>query len=71
MAIQAINSRNQIPGHVVEIIWGPVVSEVDVETASGIITSVVTSRSIKNMNLKVGDVVVTVFKATEVLLAKG
>jgi molybdopterin-binding protein len=71
MAIQAINSRNQIAGRIVEIIWGPVVSEVDVETTSGIITSVVTSRSIKNMNLKVGDVVVTVFKATEVLLAKG
>ena len=71
MAIQAINSRNQIPGRVVEIIWGPVVSEVDVETAAGVVTSVVTSRSIKSMNLKVGDVVVTVFKATEVLLAKG
>ena len=70
MAIQAINSRNQIPGRVVEIIWGPVVSEVDVETAAGIVTSVVTSRSIKGMDLKVGDVVVTVFKATEVLLAK-
>jgi molybdopterin-binding protein len=71
MAIQAINSRNQLPGRVVEIIWGPVVSEVDVETPSGIVTSVVTTRSIKNLDLHVGDVVVAVFKATEVLIAKG
>lgn len=70
MAIHAINSRNQLPGRVVEIVHGPVVSEVDIETASGIVTSIVTSRSLKTLNLQVGHEVLAVFKATEVLLAK-
>lgn len=70
MVIHAINSRNQIPGRIVEIVLGPVVSEVDVETTSGIVTSIVTTRSIKSLNLQVGSEVLAVFKATEVMLAK-
>jgi molybdopterin-binding protein len=70
MVIHAINSRNQLPGRIVEIVLGPVVSEVDIETASGIATSIVTTRSIKNLNLPVGHEVLAVFKATEVLIAR-
>lgn len=70
MSITAINARNQFKGIVREIIRGPVLSEVDVETAAGIVTSVITSRSIDSLNIKVGDEVLTVFKSTEVLLAK-
>lgn len=69
-AITAINARNQFKGIVTEIIRGPVLSEVDVNTAAGIVTSVITTRSIDALNIKVGDPIVTVFKATEVLLAK-
>jgi molybdopterin-binding protein len=69
-AIVAINARNQFKGKIKEIIPGAVVSEVDVETAAGIVTSVVTSRSIADLKLKVGSEVLTVFKSTEVLLAK-
>lgn len=69
MTIHAINTRNQLPGKVVEIVTGQVVSEVLVETQAGIISSVVTTRSIKNMGLKLGHDVIAVFKATEVLLA--
>ena len=48
MTITAINVRNQFRGKVREIIEGPVVSEVDVETPAGlIVTSVITTRSIK------------------------
>ncbi|HWK53826.1 MAG TPA: molybdopterin-binding protein [Hyphomicrobiales bacterium] len=70
MSIGAINARNQFKGTVKEIIRGPVLSEVDVETAAGTVTSVITSRSIDTLNIKVGDEVLTVFKSTEVLLAK-
>lgn len=70
MAVHAINTRNQLSGRVVEILLGPVVSEVDIETASGIVTSVVTTRSIRSLDLQVGHEVLAVFKATEVLLAK-
>ncbi len=70
MPIVAINARNQFKGKVKEIIRGPVLSEVDVETPAGVVTSVITTRSIDNLKLSIGDDVLTVFKSTEVLVAK-
>jgi len=70
MAIQAINVRNQFRGKVKEIIAGPVVSEVDIETPHGIVTSVITSRSVDELRLKVGSEVIALVKSTEVSLAK-
>jgi molybdopterin-binding protein len=70
MSIQAINVRNQFRGKVKAIIEGPVVSEVDVETPAGIVTSVITTRSIKDLGLTQGSEVVALVKATEVSIAK-
>lgn len=69
MAIQAINVRNQFRGRVKEIIRGDVVSEVDVETSSGIVTSVITTRSVDELGLKSGSEVVALVKSTEVSIA--
>ena len=70
MSISAINARNQFKGTIKEIILGPVVSEVDVETPFGLVTSVITTRSLKQLNLVVGSEVLALVKATEVALAK-
>ena len=70
MSIQAINVRNQFRGRVKEIIRGDVVSEVDVETSSGIVTSVITTRSVDDLQLVVGSEVVALVKSTEVSIAK-
>lgn len=70
MSIQAINVRNQFRGKIKEIIAGPVVSEVDVETPAGIVTSVITTRSIRDLGLVIGTEVVALVKATEVSIAK-
>jgi molybdopterin-binding protein len=70
MSIQAINVRNQFKGKVREIIRGDVVSEVDVETPWGIVTSVITTRSVDDLNLIVGSDVVALVKSTEVSIAK-
>ena len=70
MSITAINVRNQFRGRVKEVIEGPVVSEVDVETPSGlIVTSVITTRSIKELGLVVGKEVIALVKSTEVSIA--
>jgi molybdopterin-binding protein len=70
MSITAINVRNQFRGRVKEIIEGPVVSEVDVETPSGqIVTSVITTRSVKELGLAPGKDVVALVKSTEVSIA--
>ncbi len=70
MNIQAINVRNQFRGRIKEIITGPVVSEVDIDTGLGIVTSVVTTRSIAELNLAVGSEVLALVKSTEVSIAK-
>ncbi len=70
MTISAINVRNQFRGTIKEIIEGPVVSEVDVQTAAGlVVTSVITTRSVKELNLTVGKEVVALVKSTEVSIA--
>ena len=70
MSITAINVRNQFRGRIREVIEGPVVSEIDVETPSGlIVTSVITTRSIRELGLVVGKEVIALVKATEVSIA--
>jgi len=69
MSIQAINVRNQFRGKIKEIVRGDVVSEIDVQTASGIVTSVITTRSVDDLGLKVGTEVVALVKSTEVSIA--
>jgi molybdopterin-binding protein len=70
MTIQSINARNQFKGIVKEIIFGPVVSEVDVETPYGIVTSVITTRSVRDLGLQIGSEVIALVKSTEVSIAK-
>src|SRR3546814_13795235 len=45
MSIAAINSRNQFKGNIVAIHRAPVVSEIEVETPSGILSAIVTTSS--------------------------
>lgn len=70
MTIQSINVRNQLKGTIQEIIKGDVVSEVDVVTASGIFTSVITTRSVEQLDLQIGSQVIVLIKSTDVSLAK-
>lgn len=70
MPIEAVNARNQFRGKIVEIIIGSVVSEVDVETPSGTVTSVITTRSVRALGLEIGSEVIAIVRATDVALAK-
>ena len=70
MSITAINTRNQFRGSIVGINRGEIVSEIEIETAAGIVGAIVTSSSIDNLRLRVGDEALAIFKATEVLVAK-
>jgi molybdopterin-binding protein len=70
MTIQSINARNQFKGTIKEIVHGPVVSEVEVDTPFGIVTSVITTRSIKDLDLRIGSEVLALVKSTEVSIAK-
>ena len=62
--------RNRLPGKIEKIVSDKVVSEVVIQTAAGTVTSIITTGSVKRMNLKEGDNVFAVIKATEVSVEK-
>jgi len=64
-----ISARNQLPGTIKAITPGIVTAEVVVDVAGHEIVSVITKTSVDGMDLKVGDNVVVLIKATEVMLA--
>ncbi|WP_353234375.1 molybdopterin-binding protein [Diaphorobacter ruginosibacter] len=70
MSIKAVNVRNQFRGRIARIVRGDVLSEIDVQTPSGTVTSVVTTRSVDELGLAPGSEVVALVKATDVSLAK-
>ena len=62
--------RNQLAGKIEQIVRGPVVSEVVVNTAAGTLASVITTRSVRDLKLKKGDAVFVMVKATEAFIQK-
>ena len=62
--------RNRLPGTIERIVSDKVVSEVAVRTAAGTVTSIITTGSVERMNLKEGDKVFAIIKATEVSIEK-
>ena len=64
-----ISARNQIAGTVESIANGTVNAEVYIKLKSGYtIISVITNTAVNNLNLKVGDDVVAIFKSNTVLI---
>ena len=62
--------RNRLPGTIEKIISDKVMSEVVIRTAAGVVTSIITTGSVQRMNLKEGDAVFAIIKATEVSVEK-
>ena len=62
--------RNRLPGTIEKIVSDNVVSEIVIRTAAGEVTSVITTSSVQRMNLKEGDQVFAIIKATEVSVEK-
>jgi molybdate transport system regulatory protein len=62
--------RNRVPGTIEKIVSDKVVSEIVIRTAAGNVTSIITTGSVKRMDLKEGDTVFAIIKATEVAPSK-
>ena len=62
--------RNRLRGTIEKIVSDKVVSEIVIQTAAGTVTSIITTGSVQRMNLKEGDAVFAVIKATEVSVEK-
>ena len=66
----AISARNQLKGKITEIVLGDVMAHVTVRVGQNVIESVITRKSADEMNLKKGETVTIVVKATEVMVSK-
>ena len=62
--------RNRLQGTIEKIVSDKVVSEIVIRTAAGNVTSIITTGSVKRMDLKEGDTVFAIIKATEVSIEK-
>ncbi len=65
-----LSARNQLRGKVTKITLGNVMAEVHVQVGSNELVSAITRGSVERLGIKVGDEVVAVIKATEVILGK-
>jgi molybdate transport system regulatory protein len=67
-----LSTRNQWQGTVESIVEGAVNSEVKIKLAAGVfVVSIVTNGAVKSLDLKMGDAVVALVKASEVILGYG
>lgn len=65
-----LSARNHLKGIIEEVHLGDVLAHVTVRIGEGLVESVITRRSAEDMQLKTGDAVTAVVKATEVMIAK-
>ena len=65
-----LSARNHLQGTLDEITHGDVLSHVVIKVGDNLIESVITKRSAQEMDLKKGDRVTAVVKATEVMISK-
>ncbi len=65
-----LSARNQLKGTVKSVVLGTVMAEVVVDVNGQDVVSAITRRSCEALDVKAGDEVVVVIKATEVMLQK-
>ena len=65
-----LSARNQLKGKVTKINLGTVMAEVHVRVGTNEVVAAITRSSVDHLGIKLGDEVVAVIKATEVMIAK-
>ena len=65
-----LSARNQLPGVVKSVVLGAVMAEIVVDVAGHEVVSVITRHSAESLDIKAGDNLTVVIKATAVMLEK-
>ena len=66
-----ISARNNIKGKVLDVKEGAVMAKVTIDIGNGnVISSVITTDSVKELDIKKGDDVFAIIKSTEVMIGK-
>lgn len=64
-----LSARNQLKGTIKSIKLGAIMAEVVVRVGENEIVAAITRGSVERMNLKQGDAITVIIKATEVMLS--
>jgi molybdopterin-binding protein len=65
-----LSARNQLKGKIVSVTKGQTTAHVRVDVGGNIITSSITNEAVDDLALAVGDEVIAVIKASDVLIGK-
>ncbi len=66
-----LSARNQLKSTVASVDKGPISAKVKIDLGGGnVITSTVTAETVEDLDLKPGDSVVAIIKASEVIIGK-
>ncbi len=65
-----LSARNQLKGRVTRVKSGAVMAEVEVAVEANVVAAAITDASRERLELKEGDQVVVIIKATDLLLGK-
>lgn len=65
-----LSARNQLRGRVLSVAVDGVMAEVRVAIGDQELVSIITSRSVERMGIRVGDAVLAVIKSTEIMIGK-
>lgn len=65
-----ISGRNKLPGTVTEIVRGGAVAKIVLDHKGIELVAVITNDSVDDLDLKVGDQVTALIKATEMMILK-
>ncbi len=67
---QTISGRNKLKGKVLEVKLGDIMALVTVQVGENLVDAVITRKSAEELQLKLGDDVAALIKATEVMILK-
>jgi len=71
IGIEKLNARNQLKGTVTAVEKGPVSAKVKIDVGGGVfVTSSITTESVDDLGLAVGDEVVPIIKSSDVMIGK-
>ena len=66
-----LSARNQIKGKIVEVHKGQTTAHVRIDISQGVvITSSITNEAVDELGLRIGDNVVAIIKASDVMIGK-
>jgi molybdopterin-binding protein len=68
--IRRVSGRNQLVGRIMAVRMSGLMAEVEISIGGQLITSIITARSAREMQLKAGQTAAALIKATEVMILR-